>query len=133
MGKPKQAPKKRVVDPFLTQALKEAPVDATVQAVFTLRTPAGQDFRESDSTRATVDKILGKAASSAKAAPHRLVVYPNTQSFALAGPPALVRAVLKHDDVASAMANIQKEDLLIRPVPAARGRRKPPGKKKRQR
>jgi len=114
--KRKQPREKKVIDPELTRTLERAPADSTIQAVFTLRTPTGESYRGSASTRAAVDDLIKKATAATKGAPQHVSVFPNLQSFAVAGAPALVREILKHDDVASAMANVQKEDLLIRPV-----------------
>jgi hypothetical protein len=116
VAKPKQARAVKVIDPELTRTLDRASAGSTVQAVFTLRTPAGSAVRSSASTQAVVDDVIAKATKATKTPPKRVTVFPNVQSFAVAGSPELVRAVMAHDDVGSAMANVQKEDLLIRPV-----------------
>ena len=115
------------VDPALTQQLEDSPAGAVVGAVFTLKTPAGQAYLSSSSASDAVDKIVKDAVDSVKAQPVRVTVFPNVQSFAVYGPPALVRKLIKHPEVASAIANKQNQDMLIRPVtrgPAAKPVRK---------
>jgi hypothetical protein len=122
------------VDPELRRQLKAART-GSVQAAFTLRTPPKQPYRDAKDTRATVDKIVAEAGRSVKQSPERLTVFPNAQSFALSGPAALVRKVAEHSEIASATANVQREDLLIRPVKKTASRtavRKKPVRKKRR-
>jgi hypothetical protein len=116
----KKSSAKPTVDPELTRQLAAASAEAPVQAVFTLRTPTGERYRSADSTREAVGKIVDEASAAAKAQPHRVNIFPNAQSFAISGPPALVRSLLEHGDIAAAMANVQREDLLIRPVKSKR-------------
>ncbi len=123
MAKRKPARAKKIIDPQLTQLLAQAPADATVQATFTLTTPRGAPYRGAASTQAAVKAVVGQAAAKAGDAPYRVSVFPNVQSFAVSGSAALVREVVKHGEVASAMANVQKEDLLIRPVTKPRRKR----------
>jgi hypothetical protein len=96
-----------------------------------LKPPRGKPYRDSESTRATVDDLIGKATAATNTPPHRVSVFPNVQSFAVEGSPALVREVLKHDDIASAMANVQKEDLRIRPIEKRKPRKTPATKRRR--
>ena len=133
MVKRKRATAKKTIDPELKQILEKAPADATVQATFTLTTPPGDSYRDAASTRAAVKAVVGKAAAKAGQAPYHVSVFANVQSFAVAGPPALVRQVMKHGEVASAMANVQKEDMLIRPVTKPRRTRDRASSRKRHR
>jgi hypothetical protein len=113
---PRKAVPKATIDPKLLRQLDEAPADAVVGAVFTLKTPEGERYLEAASAKDVMSKIVEDAAADAQAQPQRLTLFPNVQSFAVSGPPALVRKLVEHADVASAMANVQDEDLLIRPV-----------------
>jgi hypothetical protein len=126
-------PQKKVIDPELKQALEQAPADSTVQATFTLTTPAGEPYRDKASTQAAVKDLIDKA-STAAAPPNRVSVFPNVQSFAVAGSPAFVREIIKHEDVASAMSNVQKKEIFIRPAEKPKPKRRtPPAKKKKKR
>jgi hypothetical protein len=128
-------PQKKVIDPELKQALEQAPADSTVQATFTLTTPAGEPYRDRASTQAAVKDLIDKASTAAAAPPNRVSVFPNVQSFAVAGSPAFVREIIKHEDVASAMSNVQKKEIFIRPdeTPKPQRRTAPAKKKKKQR
>ena len=122
----KQAAKARGLDTKLMKQLADASADASVQAVFTLHTPAGKDHNDETATREAVSKIVDEAAAHTNAQPTRMTVFPNVRSFALSGPPALLRKVAQHPDVASAAANATDEDLLIRPPQRPARRRKQP-------
>ena len=89
-----------------------------MEATFTLRTPAGMAYRAEDSTSEAAERIVRAAAAATESTGYRLKVFTRIQSFLLVGPPALIRAVMEHEEVATATANRQTEDLLIRPVPA---------------
>jgi hypothetical protein len=104
------------VDPELVRQLESAPPEKPVQAVFTLKTPAGQPFRDAQDTREAVSRIIEGASSSAKQQPERVNVLANAQSFTISAPPAFVRAVLGDKEIAAALANAQREDMMIRPV-----------------
>jgi len=107
---------KSKVDPTLTRQLEDAPAESSVGAVFTLKTKGDEPFLSSSEARETIEKIVKDATESAQVKPDRLTVFPNVQSFTLYGPPALVRKVVEHSDVAAAIANKQDQDMMIRPV-----------------
>jgi hypothetical protein len=106
----------KTVDPELVRQLAAAPKDQPVQAVFTLKTPAGQPYRDAQATRDTVSRMVDSASTATKAPPARVNVFANAQSFAVSAKPDFVRELIKDQDVASAIANVQQEDMLIRPV-----------------
>ena len=114
---------KKTIDPELERQLAAAPTQTPVQAVFTLRAGASK-AAGADATRKAVDKVVAKASSAAKSAPHRVSVFPNIDSFAVSGTADLVRCLIDDPDVASAMANVQSEDVLIRPVKSKRVKKK---------
>src|SRR4030095_7650512 len=60
-------PQKKVIDPELKQALEQAPADSTVQATFTLTTPAGEPYRDKASTQAAVKDLIDKPSTAAAA------------------------------------------------------------------
>lgn len=116
---PKPRPKttaRTKVDPSLKRQLESAPADGSVGAVFTLKTPPGEAYRAAPSARQAMEKIVDDVAAEANVQPARVTMFPNVQSFAVYGPPALVRKLAAHPEVASAIANKQDQDMLIRPV-----------------
>ena len=133
MAKRTRARAKKIIDPELKQALEQAPADSTVQATFTLTTPAGEKYRDAASTQAAVKAVIDKASATAAASPGHVSVFPNVQSFALSGSPALVREVIKHQEIASAMSNVQKGDLFIRPYEKSKPKGGSPPSRKKQR
>ena len=118
------------VDPTLKRQLANTAAATPVGAVFTLKSPAGEPYLSSSSARDAIDKIVKEASEEAKVEPVRVTVFANVQSFAVYAAPALVRKLAERSEVASAIANKQDEDMLIRPV--ARGSAAKPGKKKRR-
>lgn len=106
----------KVIDPELARALRKAPPGSTVQAVFSLRRATDRTLRRNSSTRDVVTKLVREATRATHSAPKRVTVFSNLQAFAVAGPPELLRAIMARDEVISATANIQQEDLLIRPI-----------------
>jgi hypothetical protein len=120
------------VDPELKRQLASVTKDQSIEAVFTLRAPAGDGLVESDQVRQTVDRIVKSAQSASGQEVRDLHVLPMAQSFALAAPAGVVQAILESTEIASAMANVQQEELAIKPVtrsprkPAPRPRGKPP-------
>ena len=124
-----KTPARATVDPTLVRQLKDTPAQSTVGAVFTLKSPTGAPVASPASAREAMEKIVKEAADVAQVQPARVTMFPNVQSFAVYGPPALVRTVAKHANVASAIANKQTEDMLIRPV--TKGRSRTATKKKR--
>ena len=124
-GKGRSTPK-ATIDPKLVRQLEAAPDESSVEAVFTLKTPAGESYLSATSAREAMGKIVDEASAGAKVQPKRVKMFPNVQSFAVSGPPALVRRLVEHADIASAMANVQDEDLRIRPVKSQQKARKKP-------
>jgi len=107
---------KPIIDPELKRQLAALAPDKPVQVTFTLRTPEGERFMSATQTRATVDRILSEAAGEARSKPERVQVFANVQSFAVEASRALVQLLLGSKEIASAMANSQEEEMLIRPV-----------------
>src|SRR5207237_2191601 len=107
---------KATVDPLLAQQLRKAPESEAMEAVFTLRTPAKASSLTPAATRATIERLLKRAEKATGAKASRLTVFENIQSFALRAPAALIKALTGFKEVASAAANHQEQDLMIRPV-----------------
>ncbi len=104
------------VDPKLEKQLAELDDASAIEAIVTLRSPEGREYLTAAETEATIAKILSrlKPVDRSRCTVH--TVFPNLQSLVLSGPPSVVQAVVDDRDVASATANQQSEDLLIRPV-----------------
>ncbi len=118
------------VDPELRRQL-DAAGDRPVEAVFTLRPPAGKPVMEAAAVQKAVDRIMKSAGGGEAGAD--VHVMPFAQAFAVAAPAAVVKAILSHGGVASAVANAQPESLAIDPPPphsksTRRGGRAPKGK-----
>lgn len=110
------------VDPELRRQLDAAEEDQPVQAAFTLRAPAGNPLIEADVVRKTVDRIIKFAQEKSGKAVRDFHVLPYVQSFTLAAPAGAIREILNHGDIASAMANVQSEEMAIKPVPRSRAK-----------
>lgn len=107
-----------MVDPELERQLA-AGEGSRVEAVFTLRPPEGCDLMEEGEVRRAVDRIVQSAQASAGQEGCDVHVMPLAQSFSVAAPAGVVRAILKAGGIASAMANNQTERLAIDPPPRA--------------
>lgn len=117
----RQPSREPTIDPELERQL-DASAGAPVAATFTLRTPAGERHLDAEQTQRTVQRLIAAASKDSSVEPVHLRVFPNIQSFALSGPARLVRWLLRRREIASAMANEQAEDMLIRPVKRDRHR-----------
>ncbi len=126
MAQKRKSARKPTVDPELKRQLADATDDANVQAVFTLRTPVGQKYLCPADTSNVVEKLIHEGSTASRSSPQRVKVFANAQSFAVSGRPALVRSLLEHSEIASAMANVQREGMAVRPV-------KPKGRTKQRR
>src|SRR5712671_4116724 len=91
------------IDPELQRQLDAAGDNDSVEAVFTLRSPQDKPYLDAKETHDAVARILADAGSKAK----DLKVFGNIQSFAMAGPPNLVRKLIDHKQIAAAAANRQ--------------------------
>lgn len=112
------------IDPELKRQLAKAKAGELLQAVYTLRTPAGKKFLEADETRTLVERLLKSAQKQCGVAPAQVNVFANLQSFALSAPRELIETLSHTEAIASATANVQSESMLIEPVRPARGRKK---------
>jgi hypothetical protein len=107
---------KATLDPLLAKQLRQASDTEVIEAVFTLRTPAGASQLTPAATRHTVEQLLKRAEKATGAKTSRLTVFENIQSFAVSAPAALIKGLTDAREVASATANQQEQDLMIRPV-----------------
>ena len=102
------------IDPELERQLKDAADGDAVDAVYTLRSPEGKAYLNADETKNMVHRVLADAGVK----PQNLKVFGNVQSFAVTTTPELVRSLINHGAVASAVANTQAEDMTIEPTPS---------------
>ena len=109
-----------VVDPELERQLDAAEGDGPVQAVFTLQAPKTNPVLAADDVRSAVARIVQSAKAACGQDVSDLHVMPTAQSFSVAAPAGMVRAILKNREVAAAIANVQREDIGIGGVPVAR-------------
>jgi hypothetical protein len=107
---------KPTLDPLLAQQLRKVPDTEEMEAVFTLRAPAKASSLTPAATRAMIEQLLKRAEKATGARASRLTVFENIQSFALSAPAALIKALTGFKEIASAAANQQEQDLMIRPV-----------------
>jgi hypothetical protein len=119
------------LDPELQRQLAAATEGQSIEAVFTLLAPEDHPVLDPDDVRRRVDGIVKTAQEASGQAVLDLHVMPLAQSFVVAAPAGVVRAILDSSEVASAMANAQPEDLLIEPVPRSSPRSRKGGGKPR--
>jgi len=112
----KNKPEHPTIDPELERQIHDAGTDRSVGATFTLRTPAGEPVPTARETEAAVARLLAQVQEEANELIERVRVFPNLQSFMVKAPPGVLRGLLARAEIASAMANEQREDLRIRPV-----------------
>ena len=56
-----------------------------------------------------VNKLVDRAARACNSLPHKLVIFPNLQSFSIEADPILLRKLLDEDEVDAATLNIRRE------------------------
>lgn len=119
------------IDPELTRQLDTASTGSSVGAVFTLRSPGKQTCLDVASVHEAIREILAAARATSGHQEKDLVVMPNIQSFVVDAPAPFVKSLLGNPAIASAMANVQAEDIAIRPPTrnsSPKERRKPPSR-----
>ncbi len=110
------------VDPELVRQLEAADKNQTIEAVFTLRPAEKSPLLDVDQIKNSVDRIVKSATKLSGQKVGDIHVMPYAQCFSISAPAAVVRAVLEHSEIASAMANVQSEDLAIEPVHSKTGK-----------
>jgi hypothetical protein len=105
-------------DPELLRQLEAAAApDQEIAAVCSLR-PARphEKFIPPAEAGALVERVLRRVQRQTGRRPGRVQVFRNLGSFAVSAPAAFLRQLLQQREIATATANRQPEDLLIRPV-----------------
>ncbi len=105
------------VDPELLKQLDAAAAAAEpVSAVFSLRPGREQKFVPAEEVEARVHGLLDKIGKEVGTAADQVHVFRNLGAFAVSAPAPFLRKLLERHEIASATANRQPQDLLIRPV-----------------
>jgi hypothetical protein len=104
------------IDPELLRQLAAAGADQPVGAVFSLRPPPGQPVASPKAAKETVERLLDRTKEEVAGGLHRYTVFPNLGSFAVQATGPFIRRLLAQEEIATATANEQPGDLLIRPV-----------------
>ena len=103
------------IDSELLRQLDSADAAQSIEAVVTLRTPEGLKYLSAAQTSQTVKDLIAATASDTEECQVK-TVFPNLQSFVVAAPAHVIKAITEHADVASANANRKVESMLIEPV-----------------
>ena len=94
------------IDPRLLHALEDtATGKGPVQAVVTVGTQGGSSPLAPAETEKMVKDIVDRAARASNSLPHKLVIFPNMQSFSIEADPILLRKILDEDQVDAATLN----------------------------
>jgi hypothetical protein len=94
------------IDPRLLQALENtATRKGLVQAVVTVGAQEGTNPLAPAEAEKMVKEIVDRAARASNSLPHKLVIFPNMQSFSIEADPILLRKILDEDQVDAATLN----------------------------
>jgi hypothetical protein len=115
-------PKK--VDPELEKQLSAAGKGDPVKCTFTLRPPEGETLMNEGEVRKAVEQIIQKAQDASGEKVSDVNVLPRMQSFVLAAPAEVVRAILSGGGIETAIAPKQPEEMVIEPVSRSPGKEK---------
>jgi len=80
-----------------------------VQAVFTIGAKGRTGPVAPEETEEMVNKLVDRAARACNSLPHKLVIFPNLQSFSIEADPILLRKILDEDEVDAATLNVSHE------------------------
>jgi hypothetical protein len=106
-------------DPELLRQLDAAASDSAVSAVCQLRTKdPDQKLIPPAETEAMVSGLMERVRQLTGEAPQRVQVFRNLGAFSVSAPPAFLRCLIEQEEIAQATANVQPEEMLIRPRPS---------------
>lgn len=98
------------IDPRLIRAMAEAAVaKQPVQAVVTVGTGKRSVPLLPSETESMVRGMIARAADAVSGAPHKLVIFPNIQSFSIEAEPDLLSRILEEEEVDAATLNALPE------------------------
>jgi hypothetical protein len=103
------------IDPELIRQIDGAG-DAPVGAVFNLRRASAHKSLTAEETETCVKRMLQQVQKQSGLAPQQIHVFRNLGAFSVSAPALFMRKLLDQDEVLSATANRQPEELLIKPV-----------------
>jgi len=103
-------------DPELRKQLATAPASGPVEATVTLDAGPGRAYIPSEEVGSKVKEILREVGREVGEVHEDVNIFENLGSFAVRARPAFLEALLNRPEVATAMANQQSQDMLIRPV-----------------
>ena len=107
---------KRTIAPELQEQLAEASAKDPVEAMITLHPGPGRDYIPSEDVGPQVEAILDEVGREVGETHEDSNVFENLGSFVVRARPAFLKVLLKRPEVATAQANRQGQDMLIRPV-----------------
>lgn len=93
------------IDPRLLHALGATVVKGPVQAVISVGIHGRVTPMAPAETEEMVKDIVDRAARESNSLPHKLVIFPNLQSFSIEADPILLRKILDEDRVDAATLN----------------------------
>ena len=104
--------KKKKTDPELLRQIDSSAADnEDIQAVFSLALPMKKLLDPKQVEEAT-NQILERAAKEAGSQPNDVNIFKNLGSFIVSADASFIKKVIDDPDVASAVANKQKKNLL---------------------
>jgi hypothetical protein len=118
------------VDPELLRQLDEAG-DEPVGAVFHLRPDPHQRALAPPEAETRARGLLRRVEQESGVTPQRVQVFRSLGSFAVSAAAPFVRKLLDQEEILSATANRQPEDLLIKPVSSKPVKEPRPGSRNR--
>jgi hypothetical protein len=105
------------LDPELLQQIAAAEkANRSVAAVFFLAPTTTHPLPAEKATQSAVKALLKRVGKRVGESPEDVTVFGNIGSFALVAPAKFVKHLARQKEVASAIANLQSQDMLIHPV-----------------
>jgi hypothetical protein len=97
------------IDPGLLHALDDTTTGkGPVQAVVMVGAKGRTSPMAPEETKEMVNKLVDRAARECNLLPHKLVIFPNLQSFSIEADPMLLRKILDEDVVDAATLNTSR-------------------------
>lgn len=93
------------IDPRLLHALEATVAKGPIQAVISVVAHGRATPMAPAETEEMVKDIVDRAARESNSLPHKLVIFPNLQSFSIEADPILLRKILDEDRVGAATLN----------------------------
>ena len=106
---------RRDIDPELRRQLRAARADQDVSVAISFRPDPAKPL-EPEETKQRVTTLLRRVEQQTGEQPSSYTIFENLGAFALAAPPGFIDRLIVQPEIATATANFQQEDLLIRPV-----------------